>query len=302
MKAELSDRKPTSNAAHHKISSAHIGILICLLLMLLQFKSDNRMQSISVFTPIFSKNTTSSANSASYDPPTNITIKKRNIVHSNSASDYSIMIGSMISRNLLQLLMREGTTMGLLRGRWKPKKSKGSPTGLRKLERNDDDDENDSDNDDGSDDDDEIGDYNSSSYVCSREHRLRLRERIYNKKMKRRTKRYHELDTKCPTHIRLRPGEPTIVTAPDFFCSVDILDKLLVQNWAMMMRSPEKKVYDTKIIHMVRDPFEMALSNYFYHSQQPTPENWVEKDCNPCDTEYYDRYSKPTNSPPYKLV
>jgi hypothetical protein len=120
--------------------------------------------------------------------------------------------------------------MGLLRGRWKPKKPKGSkqnPTGLRKLERNDDD-ENDSDNDDGSDDDDEIGDYNRSSYVCSRERRLRLRERIYNKKMKRRTKRYHELDTKCPTHIRLRPGEPTIVPAPDFFCSVDILDKLLV--------------------------------------------------------------------------
>jgi hypothetical protein len=33
---------------------------------------------------------------------------------------------------------------------------------------------------------------------------------------------------------------------------------------------------------MIRDPFDMAISMYLYHSQQPTPESWVHKH-NPCN-------------------
>jgi hypothetical protein len=53
---------------------------------------------------------------------------------------------------------------------------------------------------------------------------------------------------------------------------------------------------------MIRDPFEMALSNYFYHSQIPTPEEWVKKECSPCDTTYYDVYGYPTNESNIDLI
>jgi len=45
--------------------------------------------------------------------------------------------------------------------------------------------------------------------------------------------------------------------------------------------------HDVKVVHMLRDPFDMAVSNYLYHSQDPTPEHWVietkeEIPYNPC--------------------
>ncbi|KAL7534621.1 hypothetical protein ACHAXR_005998 [Thalassiosira sp. AJA248-18] len=45
-----------------------------------------------------------------------------------------------------------------------------------------------------------------------------------------------------------------------------------------------------KIVHFVRNPFEMALSNYYYHSQEPTPEDWVHID-KPCEFRYEDGMS-----------
>ena len=30
----------------------------------------------------------------------------------------------------------------------------------------------------------------------------------------------------------------------------------------------------TKIVHFIRNPFSMVLSNYFYHAQSPSPEKW----------------------------
>ena len=38
---------------------------------------------------------------------------------------------------------------------------------------------------------------------------------------------------------------------------------------------------DVKIIHLIRDPFDMVVSNYLYHSQTPTPEPFV-KTYDPC--------------------
>lgn len=32
---------------------------------------------------------------------------------------------------------------------------------------------------------------------------------------------------------------------------------------------------DTKVVHFVRDPYRMAVSGYLYHTQDPTPEQWV---------------------------
>mmetsp|Transcript_1588 Transcript_1588/g.3372 ORF Transcript_1588/g.3372 Transcript_1588/m.3372 type:complete len:600 (+) Transcript_1588:13-1812(+) len=45
-----------------------------------------------------------------------------------------------------------------------------------------------------------------------------------------------------------------------------------------------------KIVHFVRNPFEMVISNYRYHSQDPTPEKWVHID-DPCQHLYGDGVS-----------
>ncbi|KAL7464216.1 hypothetical protein ACHAXS_004550 [Conticribra weissflogii] len=37
---------------------------------------------------------------------------------------------------------------------------------------------------------------------------------------------------------------------------------------------------------MVRNPYHMAISNYFYHAQSPTPERWIHK-AMPCEHRYF---------------
>eukprot|EP00040_Diaphanoeca_grandis_P035959 m.227476 g.227476 ORF g.227476 m.227476 type:complete len:264 (-) comp33522_c1_seq1:25-816(-) len=61
-----------------------------------------------------------------------------------------------------------------------------------------------------------------------------------------------------------------ILTAPDFFC-----------NKVEVMFPPS-----AQIVHFVRNPIELVISGFLYHSQSPTPEPWVkntrESESNPC--------------------
>ena len=82
-------------------------------------------------------------------------------------------------------------------------------------------------------------------------------------------KREHDKITKCPL-FRSYPGNIIIHTAPDLFCSVEELYSAL--SPPNLVRPRYKGI---KIIHLVRNPYNMALSNYFYHAQIPTPEKWV---------------------------
>ncbi len=55
--------------------------------------------------------------------------------------------------------------------------------------------------------------------------------------------------------------------SPDLFCTPkDLLDILLEGG------KTKKAVYDrgVKVIHLVRNPFSMAVSNYYYHAHIPT--------------------------------
>ena len=72
----------------------------------------------------------------------------------------------------------------------------------------------------------------------------------------------------CPS-IRLRPHLLYIHSNPSLFCDATSLADTL---------SAHAKV---KILHFVRNPFSLAVSNYLYHRQDPTPEEWVH-DANPC--------------------
>ena len=47
-----------------------------------------------------------------------------------------------------------------------------------------------------------------------------------------------------------------------------------------VMRSAEPRA--PSVVHLVRDPFDTAVSSYLYHSQDPTPEKWVYKLQGPC--------------------
>jgi hypothetical protein len=59
----------------------------------------------------------------------------------------------------------------------------------------------------------------------------------------------------------LREGTIYVQESPDLYCSdEEILEGLSLSHAG-----------GTKIIHFVRNPYEMVLSNYFYHSQDPTP-------------------------------
>ena len=89
--------------------------------------------------------------------------------------------------------------------------------------------------------------------------------------------RKHDGKTHCPNPTTLRSGQEGVLPetngftlrdgtmyvqeSPDLFCSDDDLLEGLTKS------------HDggTKIIHFVRNPYEMVLSNYFYHSQDPTP-------------------------------
>ena len=70
-------------------------------------------------------------------------------------------------------------------------------------------------------------------------------------------RRIHDETTKCPL-FAVKNDFFFKQDAPDLFCNLD-------------------KIFPpcTKVVHMIRNPFDWVLSNYLYHSQDPTPEAWV---------------------------
>ncbi|EJK48216.1 hypothetical protein THAOC_33007 [Thalassiosira oceanica] len=83
--------------------------------------------------------------------------------------------------------------------------------------------------------------------------------------------------TKC-TNLNLEPGTVTVLEAPEFHCGSEILKHLLLDH-----RDERHQKWGVKLIHLVCNPFSMAVSNYHYHGQHDTPEKFVHTS-NPCDT------------------
>lgn len=86
--------------------------------------------------------------------------------------------------------------------------------------------------------------------------------------------RKHDRKTECPSPVgrkevvlpptegfTLRDGTIYVQESPDLYCN----DEEVLNGLALSHEG------GTKIIHFVRNPYEMVLSNYFYHSQEPTP-------------------------------
>lgn len=87
----------------------------------------------------------------------------------------------------------------------------------------------------------------------------------------------------------METGSIIVQHAPDLFCTPEeLLDMLLGHNRDNGERRQLQLDRGVKVIHLVRDPFQMAVSNYHYHAQLPTPESWIQYQ-NPCDTEYHEQ-------------
>jgi len=87
---------------------------------------------------------------------------------------------------------------------------------------------------------------------------------------------------KC-TRLALKPGTITLLEAPQFHCKKEDLAMLFMKNPDKNNKSNKKIKFGVKLLHLVRNPFEMAVSNYHYHAQDPTPEPFVHT-VNPCES------------------
>ncbi len=58
------------------------------------------------------------------------------------------------------------------------------------------------------------------------------------------------------------------------------------QQQQQQQYSPPHEKRGIKIIHLVRNPYTLAISNWIYHTQYPTPESWV-KSIDPCAPEFW---------------
>jgi len=76
--------------------------------------------------------------------------------------------------------------------------------------------------------------------------------------------RQFNFSTKCQDTYHLEGGLIHVQESPDLFCNVDALVDILLNE------DDIRTSRETRIIHFVRNPYSMALSNYFYHSQDPT--------------------------------
>lgn len=118
-------------------------------------------------------------------------------------------------------------------------------------------------------------------------------------------KRSHDRTTGCPIlgDVEYETRAAYRMPAPNFFCNLSMpVKKVMLQAETKVPSETDRHIsaHDrirarnlpfpaweaTKIIHFVRDPFDMALSNYLYHSQYPTPEPWIKRrDINPCNAD-----------------
>jgi len=124
-------------------------------------------------------------------------------------------------------------------------------------------------------------------------------------------KRSHDPTTGCPIlgDTEFEVGAAYRLVAPNLFCNLSMTAVVGnaaddIEHTAALKSTSEgtppasdhhygrqtKLVFPawktTKIVHFVRDPIDMALSNYLYHSQHPTPEPWIKrKGINPCKTD-----------------
>ena len=77
--------------------------------------------------------------------------------------------------------------------------------------------------------------------------------------------RTNGMDTGC-TQFNLEQGNVAILDGPEFHCSSKRLKKILMEH-----RDLSREKWGVKMIHLARNPFKMAVSNYCRHVQEKIP-------------------------------
>jgi hypothetical protein len=96
--------------------------------------------------------------------------------------------------------------------------------------------------------------------------------------------------THTPAHLCSRlyfqSGSIAVQHAPDFFCTAERLAQMLLEE-RDKSNNNNNNDRGVKIVHLVRNPFTMAISNYHYHAKRPIPkeERWITRQ-NPCEVKY----------------
>ena len=110
---------------------------------------------------------------------------------------------------------------------------------------------------------------------------------ITNKGVKSLVRRRMHTPAHLCSRLYLQPGTVVVQHAPDFFCSPERLVKVLLDEGDHRKNHHYINDKGVKIIHLVRNPFTMAVSNYHYHAKLPIPksEMWITKQ-NPCMVTY----------------
>eukprot|EP00986_Skeletonema_menzelii_P014344 scaffold9458_cov126-Skeletonema_menzelii.AAC.1 len=94
------------------------------------------------------------------------------------------------------------------------------------------------------------------------------------------------------SRLYLQPGTVAVQHAPDLFCSAEKLAKILLEEGDGRKNNNNNNIQPkddlgVKIVHLIRNPFTMAVSNYHYHAKKPIPrpEMWITRQ-NPCQVTY----------------
>ena len=87
--------------------------------------------------------------------------------------------------------------------------------------------------------------------------------------LKSRFRRRRHPESLACARLTLQAGKIHVQHAPDLYCSPEILAHILLD---VREGSNDGSVLDrgTKVVHLVRNPYSMAVSNYHYHAQDPT--------------------------------
>jgi len=95
------------------------------------------------------------------------------------------------------------------------------------------------------------------------------------------------------TAIKWLPGRSSLMFCERFACFRDARNIIFNAHAPNILCSPFSLFpANLKLVHFMRDPYEMTVSAYLFHRQVPTPEDWVHT-TNPCSLLEASLFSSP---------
>lgn len=104
--------------------------------------------------------------------------------------------------------------------------------------------------------------YHKSGHDFTQKFSLALHQHCHTSSMHDENKRKNNMEQHYSTRTFFLTKNDVYVTVPGAFAG----------NWSKVFQSPG---HNYRIVHLVRDPFDLILSAYLFHSEDPPPEQWI---------------------------